>query len=275
MYSNLLEARWQQSGSQLCIGLDPQPERIRTLGFASVFAFNQYIVDLTHPYALCYKPQIAHYSAYGLEAELGKTIAHIRATDPRIPVILDAKRGDIGSTAAQYAREAYVRYGADAVTVNPYLGADGIAPFLEYADKGVIVLAKTSNPSAGTIQNVVVDGEPFYWHVVRTLEEYFPNQTNLHYVVGATYPEDIAKLRQLLPNKWFLVPGIGAQGGNLAQVRACGERAQGGGLVINASRSILYPERKGTHAQTVLHVARMLATDSGMRLPVAEPSRAT
>ncbi|MDO5090279.1 MAG: orotidine-5'-phosphate decarboxylase [Cardiobacteriaceae bacterium] len=267
MYSNLLESRWQQSGSSLCIGLDPHPARIQALGFANVLAFNRYIVDLTHTYALCYKPQIAHYSAYGLEAMLEQTIAHIRATDPRIPVILDGKRGDIGSTAAQYAREAYVRYGADAVTVNPYLGADGIAPFLEYGDKGVIVLAKTSNPSAGAFQNLVVDGEPFYWHVVRALEQQFPGQANLQYVVGATYPEDIARMRKYLPEKWFLVPGIGAQGGDLARVRTCGERLQGGGLAINATRAILYPEGGGDYAEAVLHAVRTLAAGCGMRLP--------
>lgn len=242
MYTHMLEARYRQTESLLCIGLDPFINIIRDrLGFSDIFEFNRRIIDCTHKYALCYKPQIAHYSAYGLEAALEKTIAHIRDTDPNIPVILDAKRADIGSTAAMYAREAFERYGADAVTVNPWLGRDGIEPFLAHEGKGVIVLAKTSNPSAGDIQDLDIKGKPCYLQTVDTLERHFPDNPQLQYVVGATYHDDIARMRQCLPQKWFLVPGIGAQGGDLTAVLAAGSRRDGGGLMISATRSILYP----------------------------------
>jgi orotidine-5'-phosphate decarboxylase len=241
MYCTLLESRYFETKSSLCIGLDPNIEFIKNnLGYTSIFEFNKEIINATNQFALAYKPQIAHYSAFGLEKELENTIKYIKENFPAIPVILDAKRGDIGSTAEMYAHEAYVRYGADAVTVNPYLGLDSIEPFIKYADRGVIVLSKTSNIGSNFIQNSLFNNEPLYLHIVRRFEETFPNINNLQYVVGATYPEELSQVRALIPNKWLLVPGVGAQGGDLRQVMHNGERVKGGGVIINNTRALLY-----------------------------------
>ncbi len=238
MFITQLEQRAKQCKSLLCIGLDPWPEFIEhSLGIPSIFSFNQKIIDATADLALCYKPQIAHYHAYGLEKELEKTIEYLHQLN--IPVILDAKRGDIGSTAEYYAKEAFVRYNADAVTVNPYLGFDSIAPFLAYEGRGVIVLARTSNASANWLQQLPAPNhKPLYLALAQHLDDCAQHNPHLLFVVGATDTQAIAAMREQFPKRWFLIPGIGVQGGSLQQ--AC--QLAGPHCLLNVTRAIIYPE---------------------------------
>ncbi|MBL8226422.1 MAG: orotidine-5'-phosphate decarboxylase [Chromatiales bacterium] len=238
-----LQRAWDRTGSLVCVGLDPDLKRIPAELRADpqpILAFNRRVVDATAHVAAAYKPQFAHYAAVGAEAELEATIDYIRAKAPDAVVILDAKRGDIGSTAEMYAREAFDRYQADCVTVNPYLGGDGILPFVNRAAFGAIVLCRTSNASAGQLQDVDVAGEPLYLAVARrAAAEWNPHQ-NLLLVVGATYPEELRMIRSAVPDIPFLVPGIGEQGGDLAGVLAGGLAADGNGLLISSSRGIIF-----------------------------------
>lgn len=237
-----LEARWQ-AGTQLCVGLDPFRERFPASVKAQANAieqFNRAIVDATADLVCAFKPQFAHHAAEAAEAELKSSIAYIKQQHPNVPVILDAKRGDIGSTAAMYAREAFEHYGADAVTVNPYMGADTVLPFAEHSDKGVIVLCRTSNPSAADFQDRLIDGEPLYIHVARQAQEVWNQHGNLCLVVGATAPAEMARIRAAAPDLPLLVPGIGAQGGDLQGTVRYGQTSPGRGLMINASRSVIY-----------------------------------
>lgn len=233
-----IQARWQQ-GSQVCVGLDPLPERFPA-DVQTIFEFNKAIIDATSDLVCCYKPQFAHYAAEGAEAQLKQTIQYIRTQAPSVPVILDSKRGDIGSTATMYARESFEHYAADAVTINPYMGSDTVLPFADYADKGVIVLCRTSNPSAQEFQNLLVDGRPLYLHIAQMAQEKWNGNGNISLVVGATAPEEMAAIREVAPDLPFLVPGIGAQGGDLAATVKSGRFADGTGLMINSSRAILY-----------------------------------
>ena len=231
------------SNSLLCVGLDPDLQRIPDglgQGNQRIFGFNRLIIDATAEYACAFKPQIAHYSAVGAEKELAQTIDYIRQHYPDIPVILDAKRGDIGSTAARYAEEAFGRYNAHAVTVNPYLGGDTLAPFLEFEDRGVIILCRTSNPGSGDLQSLDVGGKSVSELVAQMATEKWNRNNNISLVVGATYPEELAQIRGLVGDMTLLVPGIGAQGGDLKRVLRAGLLENGLGLVINSSRAILY-----------------------------------
>ncbi|MFA5590750.1 MAG: orotidine-5'-phosphate decarboxylase [Lysobacteraceae bacterium] len=242
-FINQLRNRWQHANTLLCVGLDPEPARFpRHLADDpdAVFAFCRAIADATAPYVCAFKPQIAHFSALGAEAALQRLIAYIHAEHPGIPVILDSKRGDIGSTAQHYASEAFVRFGADAVTVNPYLGRDSVQPFLDHADKGVIVLCRTSNPGSGEFQDLPVDGLPLYRHVARRVANEWNEHGNCALVIGATWPDELAQVRADVGELPFLVPGIGAQGGDVQAVMRAGACADGGGLVISSSRAILY-----------------------------------
>lgn len=196
------------------------------------------VVDATAGEVCAFKPQAAHFAAAAAEDQLAEVIAYIHARHPDVPVILDAKRGDIGSTAAFYAREAYERYGADIVTVNPYPGFESIEPFLAYADRGVAVLCRTSNPGNAWLQSHPED-EPLFLRVARGVAEW-NRHGNLMLVAGATYPEDMARIRSVAPTVPLLVPGVGAQGGDLRAVLEAGLDGRGQGLVISASRSILY-----------------------------------
>lgn len=223
--------------SLLCVGLDPPDDLITRLGFDNYADFNLAVIEATAEYACAYKPQFAHYAAVGRERDLEATIAAIHRLSPDVPVILDAKRGDIGNTAQQYAREAFERYQADAVTVNPYMGLDTLQPFVRYADRGVIVLVKTSNSGSGDFQDLELkSGEPLYLAVARAVAGL---GDNIAFVIGATYPEQLAALRRQFPQTLFLVPGIGAQGGDLARVLEAGLDASRRGMLINASRGIL------------------------------------
>jgi orotidine-5'-phosphate decarboxylase len=238
-----LTRAWRATGSLVCVGLDPDLKRIPAelrAGPQPILAFNRRVIDATAHVAAAYKPQFAHYAAVGAEAELAATIAYIRQKAPNAVVILDAKRGDIGSTAEMYAREAFDRYRADCVTVNPYLGGDGILPFVNRAACGAVVLCRTSNASAGQLQDVDVNGEPLYLAVARRAAAEWNPHDNLLLVVGATYPEELRAIRAAVPAIPFLVPGIGEQGGDLEGVLAGGLTRDGNGLLISSSRGIIF-----------------------------------
>jgi orotidine-5'-phosphate decarboxylase len=238
-----LEAAMAANDSLVCVGLDPEVERfpphLRDEPRA-IYAFNRAIIDATADLVCAYKPQIAHYAAVAAEDQLQDTIRYIRERAPGIPVILDSKRGDIGSTAAKYAIEAFGRYGADAVTVNPWLGRDSVEPFLEYGDKGVVILCRTSNAGARELQDLEVGGRRLYQVVAEKVANDWNTRGNCLLVVGATYPEELADIRARTGNMTFLVPGVGAQGGDVEQAVRSGRRTDGRGLVINSSRGILY-----------------------------------
>jgi len=260
-FMHVLRTRWERSESLVCVGLDPEPDRFpaRFAGDAdAVFAFCRAIVDATAPYACAFKPQIAHFAALGAEDALRRLIAHVHATHPDIPVILDSKRGDIGSTAQHYASEAFVRYAADAVTVNPYLGRDSVQPFLDHADKGVVILCRTSNPGAGDLQDLVVDGRPLYQHVAEKIAREWNAHGNCALVVGATWPEQLREVRAIVGDIPFLVPGVGAQGGDVAAVVGNAKTADGTGLIVSSSRAILYASRGDDFAEAAAGATRNL-----------------
>ena len=239
---------WQVRSSLLCVGLDPDLNRLpaRYRDGANriedgMLDFCRDIVDATADLVCAFKPQIAYFSALGLEKELEALIRHIHQSHPGVPVILDAKRNDIGATAKLYAREAFERYDADAVTVNPYLGSESVAPFLEFEGRGVIVLCRTSNPDSAWLQRYPDDESPLYLQVARRAADW--NESgNVMLVAGATYPEELGRIRSAVGDMPLLVPGIGAQGGDLAAVLREGADSRGEGLVINASRAVLYAD---------------------------------
>lgn len=238
-----LERAWQVSGTILCVGLDPvierMPESIRSAR-RPVLTFNRYIVDLVGERVAAFKPQHAHHAAVGAENDLAETIAYIRERAPHAFILLDAKRGDIDSTAQMYAREAFVRYGADAVTINPLMGDDTVTPFLSQPDRGAAVLCRTSNPDASRYQMTDVGGEPLYLAIARRAETVWNARGNVMLVVGATAPAELAAVRSVAPNLSILAPGFGHQGGAADAVVRAGLRADGKGLLVSASRSILY-----------------------------------
>jgi len=241
-----LRAAIERNDSLLCIGLDPRPQYIPN---GDVLAFNQRLIEDTADLVCAYKPNFAFYEVQGLEGleALQQTIIYIhQRTD--VPVILDAKRGDIGSTAEAYAHAAFEVWGADAVTVNPYLGHDSLLPFLKYSDKGVFMVCHTSNPSAGQFQGIPVGSHTLYEVVAQRAVEW-NTQGNLGLVVGATYPEELAAVRRIAPEMWLLVPGIGAQGGDLEATLPIGLRSDGLGLIINSSRGIIFAEDPRTAAR--------------------------
>lgn len=236
---------WDRNNSLVCVGLDPEIERLPASIAAEaspIFQFNKAIIDATADLVCAYKPQFAHYAAYEAEDQLERTIDYIHRNHPGVPVILDAKRGDVGNTAERYALEAFERYHADAVTVNPYLGGDSLEPFLKQADKGVIILCRTSNPGARDIQDLQVGaGSRKIYHVIAELAaNKWNSRGNCMLVVGATYPKELAEIREIVGDMPFLVPGVGAQGGDVAQAVQNGRTKNGTGLVISSSRAILY-----------------------------------
>ena len=238
-----LKARWAAANSLLCVGLDPDPAKFPQSLLAqpqAIFEFSKAIIEATHDLVCAYKPQIAYYAAHRAEDQLQRTLDYLRERYPEIPVILDAKRGDIGSTAEQYAAEAFERYGADAVTVNPYLGGDSITPFTRYRDRGVVILCRTSNPGAQDLQDLEVGGEPLYVHLARKVTREWNANGNCLLVVGATWPEQMQRVRAIVGDIPFLVPGVGAQGGDVQAMVGAGKTADGTGLIVNSSRGILY-----------------------------------
>ncbi|HZX89300.1 MAG TPA: orotidine-5'-phosphate decarboxylase [Rudaea sp.] len=243
-----LQRAWRNNDSLVCVGLDPETSRIPSVLRDSpdaLFAFCRAIVDATADLVCCFKPQIAHFAAQRAEGALERLIAHIHEHHPGVPVILDAKRGDIGSTAQYYAAEAFDRYGADAVTANPYLGRDSVKPYLDRADRGVVVLCRTSNPGAHDLQDLVVAdavgaGVPLYQHVAAMVAREWNGNGNCALVVGATYPRELAEVRAIVGDMPLLVPGVGAQGGDVAAVVHNGKNSGGAGLIVSSSRAILY-----------------------------------
>jgi orotidine-5'-phosphate decarboxylase len=240
-FAQRLRAALTSSGSLVCVGLDPDPAKFPAdfePEATQLHAFDRRVIDATYDIAAAYKPQIAFYSALGAENQLSLTIRYIRERAPNALVILDAKRGDIGNTAEAYAREAFDRYGADAVTVNPYMGEDSVRPFLARKDRGALILCRTSNPGGKDFQNLILDGLPLYRHVARRATGPWNEFDNVMLIVGATVPKEMAELRAAHPNVTFLVPGIGAQSGDLKAVLAAGLDAQGMGLLISASAQL-------------------------------------
>jgi orotidine-5'-phosphate decarboxylase len=257
-----LAAAWKATNSLVCVGLDPEPkkfpDRFRDAP-GGIFEFNKAIIDATRDLVCAYKPQFAHYAAHAAENQLGRTIEYIKATCPNALVILDSKRGDIGSTAEQYAHEAFERYDADAVTVNPYLGRDSVEPFLKRADKGVIVLCRTSNPGARDFQDLNVGpGKKLFQHVAESVARDWNSAGNCMLVVGATYPDELADVRKRVGDLPFLVPGVGAQGGDVAKVMAAGKSSDGTGLLISSSRAILYASSGDDFASAARRAAQEL-----------------
>jgi orotidine-5'-phosphate decarboxylase len=238
-----LTSSWERSDSLVCVGLDPETERFPAhiaMQPSPIFQFNKAIIDATADLVCAYKPQFAHYAAYEAEDQLERTIEYIHRSYPGIPVILDSKRGDVGNTAVRYAIEAFERYGADAVTVNPYLGGDSLEPFLQYEDKGVIILCRTSNPGGRDLQDLDVGGRKLYQVVADMTARRWNARGNCLLVVGATQPRELAEVREIVGKMPFLVPGVGAQGGDVAAAVTNGQTPDGTGLIISSSRGILY-----------------------------------
>ncbi|MFC3551526.1 orotidine-5'-phosphate decarboxylase [Lysobacter cavernae] len=266
-FISALKRRWQDADSLVCVGLDPEPAKFPAK-FSSdpdaVFAFCRDIADATAPYVCAFKPQIAHFAALAVEDALQRLIAHLHAAHPGIPVILDSKRGDIGSTAQHYATEAFDRYRADAVTANPYLGRDSLQPFLDRADRGVVILCRTSNPGAGDLQDLLVQDDdgvarPLYQHVAQKVAREWNGHGNCALVVGATWPAQLREVRAIVGSDVpFLVPGVGAQGGDVAAVVTNAKTADGTGLIISSSRAVLYASTGADYAEAAAQAARTL-----------------
>ena len=245
-FLDMLGAAERQNDSLLCIGLDPDPARFpgALQGDARrIYDFCAAIVDEVADLAIAFKPQIAYFAAHRAEDQLERLVAHMRRAAPQVPVILDAKRGDIGSTAEQYAIEAFERYGADAVTLSPFMGFDSVAPYLKYHGKGAFLLCRTSNPGGDDLQNqrlASVDGQPrLYEHIARLAQGPWNTNGQLGLVVGATYPAEIERVRALAPTLPLLIPGVGAQGGDAAATVRAGWRP-GAPILVNSSRAIIY-----------------------------------
>ena len=265
-FTDMLAAAERQNQSMLCVGLDPEPSRFPLKWRDDprhIYDFCAAIVDATADLVMAFKPQIAYFAAHGAEDQLERLMAHMRVTAPQVPIILDAKRGDIGSTAEQYAREAFVRYGADAVTLSPFMGFDSVQPYLQYPGKGVFLLCRTSNPGGDDFQSqrlASVDGQPLlYEHIARLAQGPWNLNGQLGLVVGATYPAEIARVRELAPTVPLLIPGVGAQGGDARATVQAGWRAQGGvttgAVAVNSSRAILYASAGDNFAEAARQVA--------------------
>jgi orotidine-5'-phosphate decarboxylase len=255
-----LQGAERQNGSLLCVGLDPEPNKFPAgmKGDASkIYDFCAQIVDATSDLAISFKPQIAYFAAHRAEDQLEKLMAHMRRNAPHVPVILDAKRGDIGATAEQYAIEAFERYGADAVTLSPFMGFDSVQPYLKHHGKGAFLLCRTSNPGGDDLQNqrlASVEGQPLlYEHIAKLAQGPWNMNGQLGLVVGATYPAEIERVRSLAPTLPLLIPGVGAQGGDaVATIKAGYRQSHGattGAVIVSSSRAILYASSGDDFAQ--------------------------
>ena len=247
-----LEQAWTERNSLVCVGLDSAMDRLPR-HFAqepeSILLFNREIIDATADLVCAYKPQIAYYAAVAAEDQLQRTIRYIHENHPGVPVILDAKRGDIGSTAEMYAREAFDRYEADAVTVNPYMGGDSMEPFFKRKDKGIALLCKTSNQGGRDLQDLTVGDKKLYQIVAQKAATEWNIHENLLLVVGATFPEELAMVRSIVGAMPLLVPGIGAQSGDVERAVRNGKDARGTGMIVNSSRAILYASDRKDFAE--------------------------
>jgi orotidine-5'-phosphate decarboxylase len=250
-----LQTAQLQNQSMLCVGLDPEPSRFPGAykGNANkIYDFCAAIVDATADAVIAFKPQIAYFAAHRAEGQLERLMEHIRRAAPNAPIILDAKRGDIGSTAEQYAIEAFERYGADAVTLSPFMGFDSVQPYLKYHDKGAFLLCRTSNKGGDDLQNqrfASIEGQPLlYEHVAKLAQGPWNLNGQLGLVVGATYPNEIERVRSIAPTLPLLIPGVGAQGGDAAATVRAGWRADAP-IIVNSSRAILYASSGDDFAQ--------------------------
>ena len=255
-----LEQCWSLNKSPICVGLDPDrariPEHLSTDADV-IFSFNKAIIDVTADLVCAYKPQFAYYAGQNALGSLRKTLTYLRQNYPHIPVILDMKRGDIGPTAVMYAREAFDHYKADAVTVNPYMGGDTLKPFLDDPEKGVVILCRTSNPGSVDFQDLRIqgDGRRLFEVVAEKAAKDWNGNGNVCLVAGATFPADLGCIRGIVGDMPLLVPGIGAQGGDVEAVLKHGLDSRGEGLIINSSRSILYASRGTDFAARAREVA--------------------
>ena len=266
-FTDMLRAAERQNGSMLCVGLDPEPTKFPVHlrdDASNIYDFCAAIVDATADLAMAFKPQIAYFAAHRAEDQLERLMAHMRRAAPQVPIILDAKRGDIGSTAEQYAKEAFERYGADAVTLSPFMGFDSIQPYLKYHGKGAFLLCRTSNPGGDDLQNQrlsSIEGAPLlYEHVARLAQGPWNLNGQLGLVVGATYPAEIERVRAVAPTLPLLIPGVGAQGGDAAATVRAGWRGAEGEttapIVVNSSRAILYASAGNDFTQAARLEAR-------------------
>ncbi|UOD50806.1 orotidine-5'-phosphate decarboxylase [Orrella daihaiensis] len=246
-FTQKLNQAWHSQNSLLMVGLDPDmdklPHPIRS-SHDALWQFCKGIVDATAPYVCGFKPQVAYFASLGAEDILKQTCEYIRTEYPNLVLMLDAKRGDIGSTAEHYAREAFDRYQADAVTINPYMGMDSAQPYLDRKDKGVIVLCRTSNPGGSDLQALQVNGRALYLHVATLVATQWNQNGQCGLVVGATFPDELRQVRACVgADMPLLVPGIGAQGGDIQATCDAGCNPMGTGMMINSSRAILYASR--------------------------------
>jgi orotidine-5'-phosphate decarboxylase len=272
-FLEMLQGAQRRNGSMLCVGLDPEPTRFPATmkdNAGQIFDFCARIADATGDLAIAFKPQIAYFAAHRAEAQLEQLMRHLRASFPQVPVILDAKRGDIGSTAEQYAREAFERYGADAVTLSPFMGFDSVQPYLKSPEKGAFLLCRTSNPGGDDLQNqrlASIEGQPLlYEHVARLAQGPWNLNGQLGLVVGATYPAEIERVRAIAPTLPLLIPGVGAQGGDAVATVRAGWR-QDAPIVVNSSRAILYASGNADFAEA----ARREALRTREMLEAAKP----
>jgi orotidine-5'-phosphate decarboxylase len=265
-FLDMLRHAERQNRSLLCVGLDPDPARFPAHlknDATRIYDFCAAIDEATADTAIAFKPQIAYFAAHRAEAQLERLMAHMRRVAPQVPVILDAKRGDIGSTAQQYAIEAFERYGADAVTLSPFMGFDSVQPYLQYHGKGAFLLCRTSNPGGDDLQNqrlASIEGQPLlYEHVARLAQGPWNLNGQLGLVVGATYPAEIERVRAIAPTLPLLIPGVGAQGGDAVATVKAGLRTLGdettGPIIVNSSRAILYASSGTDFAEAARRIA--------------------
>lgn len=260
-FLEMLRAAERQNDSMLCVGLDPDPARFPGAlkdDASKIYDFCAAIVEATADLVIAWKPQIAYFAAHRAEAQLEKLVAHMRRVSPGVPVILDAKRGDIGSTAEQYAIEAFERYDADAVTLSPFMGWDSVQPYLKYEGKGAFLLCRTSNPGGDDLQAqrlASLPGEPLlYEHVARLAQGPWNLNGQLGLVVGATYPAEIERVRAVAPTLPLLIPGVGAQGGDAVATVRAGWRPDAP-IIVNSSRAVLYASQGADFAAAARSVA--------------------
>jgi orotidine-5'-phosphate decarboxylase len=279
-FRDQLAAAAARNASMLCVGLDPEPAKFPHAwrGDASrIFDFCSAIVEATHDLVIAYKPQIAYFAAQRAEDQLERLIDHIHTRAPDVPVILDAKRGDIGATAEQYAREVFERYRADAVTLSPFMGFDSIEPYMRHDGKGLIVLCRTSNPGGSDLQaqrlagaeggSEAGAGEMLYERIARLAAGEWNRGGQLGLVVGATYPREVARVRELAPTLPLLIPGIGAQGGDAEATVRAGWRP-GAPIIVSSSRAVLY----AGSGEDFAAAARAVALATRAQLQRARPS---
>jgi orotidine-5'-phosphate decarboxylase len=272
-FLSMLAGAQAMNDSLLCVGLDPDPSKFPGNWVndpTRIGHFCAAVVDATKDLVCCFKPQIAYFAAYGAEEQLAWLIRYIHREAPGVPVILDAKRGDIGETAKQYAREVFDRYQADAVTLSPFLGLDSLEPYMRYDGKGLIALCRTSNPGGSDLQaQVLADGQSLYEHIAQLASGSWNVGGQIGLVVGATYPQELARVRELAPTLPLLIPGIGAQGGDAEATVRAGWRPNGP-IIVSSSRAVLYA--KQTDGEAWQMATRRVANDTRRQLNVARLS---